>query len=346
MANCQMTTDQPQAPSQDEQWMQKALRVAERGQGTTAENPCVGCVIVAPDNRLLAAAHTAKGGRPHAETLALLMAGSDVHGATAYVTLEPCSHHGQTPPCARALVETGVKRVVIAAMDRDERVSGKGVQLLRDAGVEVLTGVLKDQAEYQLRGFLHRMKTGRPFVMLKMAMSQDGMISAGKGQTTQITGPEFKSRVHLLRAKADAILVGAETYRTDNPSLTCRLAGLEDRSPRRVILGGKELELGKTDLHFAGDIDLKTMLDALGDEGINLLLIEGGAQIANSFIKADLIDEAILATAPKTIGPQGVQAFAGLPMSHFATSDEFTCKSTEQIGQDVVKHYVRKALFA
>jgi len=341
-----MMTDLPPALSQDEQWMQKALRVAERGQGTTVENPCVGCVIVSPDNQLIAAAYTAKGGRPHAEQQALLMAGSAAHGSTAYVTLEPCSHQGQTPPCARALVATGIKRVVIAALDRDERVSGKGVQMLSDAGIEVVTGVLKDQAEYQLRGFLHRMKTGRPFVMLKMAMSQDGKISAGKGQTTQITGPQFKSRVHLLRAKADAILVGAGTYRTDNPSLTCRLSGLEDRSPQRVILGGKDLQLNNDDLHFAGKIDLKIMLESLGEEGINLLMIEGGAQIAKSFIEADLIDEAILATAPKTIGEQGVDAFAGLGVSHFDASDQFICKSTEQIGQDVVKHYLRKSFSA
>ncbi len=341
-----MTSDPKSLLAQDEVWMTKALRVAERGQGTTAENPCVGCVIVSPDNRLIAAAHTAKGGRPHAEQQALLMAGSAAHGATAYVTLEPCSHLGQTPPCARALVSTGIKRVVIAVLDRDERVSGKGAQMLRDAGVEVLEGVLKNQAEYQLRGFLHRMKTGRPFVMLKMAMSQDGKISAGKGQTTQITGPQFKSRVHLLRAKADAILVGAGTYRTDKPSLTCRLAGLEDRSPRRIILGGKELELNENDLHFARKIDLKLILNALGDEGINLLMVEGGAQIAKSFIEANLIDEAILATAPKTIGEQGVSAFAGLPVTHFAASNDFICKSTEQIGQDVVKHYLRKSFSA
>lgn len=340
-----MTSD-PKLPStQDEVWMDKALRVAERGQGTTAENPCVGCVVVSPDNHLIAAAHTAKGGRPHAEQQALLMAGSAAHGATAYVTLEPCSHLGQTPPCARALVATGIKRVVIAALDCDERVSGKGAQMLRDAGVEVVEGVLKNQAEYQLRGFLHRMKTGKPFVMLKMAMSQDGKISAGIGQTTQITGPQFKSRVHLLRAKADAILVGAGTFRTDNPSLTCRLAGMEDRSPTRVVLGGKDLQLKPSDIHFAGAIDLNIMLDDLGEKGINLLMVEGGAQIARSFIEADLVDEAILATAPTTIaeqgGEQGVSAFAGLPVSHIAASDKFICQSTEQIGQDVVKHYLR-----
>ena len=336
-----MTSDPKLPLGQDEVWMDKALRVAERGQGTTAENPCVGCVIVSPDNRLIAAAHTAKGGRPHAEQQALLMAGSDAHGATAYVTLEPCSHLGKTPPCARALVATGIKRVVIAALDRDERVSGKGAQMLRDAGVEVVESVLKNQAEYQLRGFLHRMKTGRPFVMLKMAMSQDEKIAAAVGQETPITGPLFKQRVHLLRAKADAVLVGAGTYRTDNPSLTCRLSGMENRSPTRVIMGGKDLKLQQNDIHFAGAIDLNIMLDSLGTTGINLLLVEGGAKIARSFIEADLVDEAIIATAPTTIGKQGVSAFAGLPVSHIAASDKFICQSTEQIGQDVVKHYLR-----
>lgn len=326
----------------DQRWMKHAVRVAERGAGNTAENPAVGCVIVSNDKNLIGVGHTAHGGRPHAETQALNMAGKNAQGATAYVTLEPCAHQGKTPPCATALIDAGLKRVVIAATDPDPRVSGKGIAMLEDAGIDVTTGVLQGEAEYQLRGFLSRIIRKRPHVILKLAKSADGKIAADPGKRTQITGPEFKQRVHLLRAQVDALLVGAETVRVDNPSLTCRLPGMSDRSPLRVIVGGDEnLSVPENSLHFKGLVNFNESLQELGVRGINLLLVEGGAKVARSFLEADLIDEVILATAPITIGEQGVDALAGLPLSHIEAEGRFVCKSRETVGQDVVKHYLR-----
>ncbi len=331
-----MTTDT------DKHWMERALRVARRGAGNTAENPAVGCVIVSKTKHLIGVGHTANGGRPHAETVALKMAGEGTSGATAYVTLEPCAHHGQTPPCAQGLIDAGITRVVIAANDPDPRVSGEGVEMLRNAGVEVETGVLEAEATYQLRGFFSRITTGQPHVILKLAVSSDGKIAAGPGQRTQITGPQFKSRVHLLRAQADAIMVGAETVRVDKPSLTCRLPGMVDRSPVRVIVGGDDnLAIPKPAIHFKGLVNFQESLQELGKRGINLLLVEGGAKIARSLLEADLVDEVILATAPVVIGEQGVDALAGLPLAHIEAGERFKLKSHETVGQDVVKHYLR-----
>jgi len=322
--------------------MGQALRVAQRGAGNTAENPAVGCVIIDNQGNLVGTGHTAYAGRPHAETQALAMAGKAASGATAYVTLEPCAHQGKTPPCAKALIEAGIKRVVIATGDPDPRVNGKGIDMLRQAGITVETGLLKDAARFQLRGFFRRIATGRPHVILKLAVSADGKIAARAGQRTQITGSQFKARVHLLRAHVDAILVGAGTVRADDPSLTCRLPGLEIRSPIRVIIGGDEnLSIPQPAIHFKGLVDLPESLQELGRQGVNLLMVEGGAKIARSFLEADLIDEAILATAPMEIGEQGVDALAGMALSHIEAQGRFILESRQTLGQDVVKHYLR-----
>jgi len=327
----------------DQHWMSQALRVAERGAGNTAENPAVGCVIVANDKHLLGVGHTAPGGRPHAETQALAMAGKGAKSATAYVTLEPCAHQGQTPPCATALLDAGIARVVVAVRDPDSRVSGKGIAMLEGAGIAVTTGILEDQARYQLRGFFSRMSRHRPHVILKLAKSADGKIAAGPGQRTQITGPQFHQRLHLLRARVDAIMVGAGTVRADNPSLTCRLPGLADRSPQRVIIGGDDtLKIPKPAIHFKSLVGFDESLQQLAEQGINLLLVEGGAKVACSLLEADLVDEVIFATAPIEIGSRGVDALAGLPLSYIETEGRFVCKSCETVGQDVVKHYLRK----
>ena len=327
----------------DQFWMAHTLRIGERGVGNTAENPAVGCVIVANGKHLVGVGHTAPGGRPHAETQALTMAGQGAKGATAYVTLEPCAHHGKTPPCATALIEAGIKRVVIATKDPDPRVSGKGLAMLKGAGIEVDTGILEEQARYQLRGFFSRILKNRPHVILKLAKSTDGKIAAGPGQRTQITGPQFHQHLHLLRVRVDAILVGAGTVRADNPSLTCRLPGLAERSPQRVIIGGNDtLKIPKPAIHFKGLVDFNESLCQLAKQGINLLLVEGGAKIARSLLEADLVDEVILATAPLEIGKKGVEALAGLDLSHIQAAGRFVCKSCETVGQDVVKHYLRK----
>ncbi|SCY05640.1 bifunctional diaminohydroxyphosphoribosylaminopyrimidine deaminase/5-amino-6-(5-phosphoribosylamino)uracil reductase RibD [Rhizobium sp. NFACC06-2] len=228
----------------DEKFMARAIEVSLRHQGQTLTNPSVGCVLV-KDGQIIAEAVTAIGGRPHAERQALEIAGEAARGATAYVTLEPCSHWGKTPPCANALVEYGVARVVVAVDDPDERVSGRGYQILRNAGIVVETGLLRDEGKRALAGYLTRQVKKRPHVILKLAISADGMIGRrGEGQVA-ITGPEARHAVHELRARCDCILVGIRTAIADDPELTVRIAGLEDRSPVRIVLD-RQFELPLT----------------------------------------------------------------------------------------------------
>ncbi len=222
----------------DEKFMARAIEVSLRHQGQTETNPSVGCVLV-KDGKIIAEAVTAIGGRPHAERQALEIAGEAARGATAYVTLEPCSHWGKTPPCANALVEYGVARVVVAVDDPDERVSGRGYSILREAGIVVETGLLREQGKRALAGYLTRQLKKRPHVILKLAISADGMIGRqGEGQVA-ITGPQARHAVHELRARCDCILVGIRTAIADDPELTVRIAGLEDRSPVRIVLDRK-----------------------------------------------------------------------------------------------------------
>ncbi len=320
--------------------MLHALRVGRRAQGNTAENPPVGCVIVDRAGQLAGVGWTAPGGRPHAEVAALLMAGKAAREATVYVTLEPCSHHGKTPPCAQSLIESGIKRVVMAVGDPDPRVNGKGGEMLRRAGIEVVSGVCADEARYDLRGFLSRINRNRPHVLLKLAVSSDGMIAERPGARTAITGPEFKRHVHMMRARADAILVGAGTVEVDRPKLDCRLPGLEDRSPLRVVLGDVELAGAR---QFPGDdVDLVGMLEQLANDGINSLMVEGGAKVARRFVEAGLVDEAVIATAPKIIGPQGVEALAGLPLAQITDNDAFVMIDEQQIAADMVRRYLKR----
>lgn len=219
----------------DEKFMARAIEVSLRHQGQTLTNPSVGCVLV-KDGQIIAEAVTAIGGRPHAERQALEIAGEVARGATAYVTLEPCSHWGKTPPCANALVEYGVARVVVAVDDPDERVSGRGYTILRDAGIVVETGLLRDEGKRALAGYLTRQMKKRPHVILKLAVSADGMIGReGEGQVA-ITGAESRRVVHELRARCDGILVGIRTAIADDPELTVRIAGMERRSPVRIVL--------------------------------------------------------------------------------------------------------------
>lgn len=227
----------------DARLMAEAIAVGARHLGLTGSNPSVGCVIVRDDGagpRIIAEAVTAPGGRPHAETQALAQAGEAARGATAYVTLEPCSHHGHTPPCADALIRAGIARVVVSVVDPDPRVSGRGIAMLREAGIAVETGVLEAAGERALEAYLTRKRLGRPHVTLKLALSRDGMIGAhtlppGRGQVA-ITGPDSRTYVQHLRARSDAILVGIGTAVADDPDLTVRLPGLEDRSPVRIVL--------------------------------------------------------------------------------------------------------------
>lgn len=222
-------------------FMGLALRYASRGLGTTAPNPSVGAVIVAPaTGEVIAMGRTAPGGRPHAETEAIAKAGSRARGATLYVTLEPCSHHGRTGPCAEAITKSGIARVVVANTDPDQRVSGRGLAILRAAGIEVLAGVLDAEARWLHAGHLLRVTEGRPFVQLKLAVSADGRIAPGTGgKPVWVTGERARARGHLLRAMSDAILIGRGTEAADDPALTCRLRGMEHRSPQRVVIDSR-----------------------------------------------------------------------------------------------------------
>lgn len=221
----------------DERFMAAAIRLSRRHLGLTSTNPSVGCLVV-KDGAVIGSAVTAVGGRPHAEPQALAEAGEAARGATAYVTLEPCSHYGKTPPCAEALIAYGVARVVISVTDPDQRVSGRGIALLRDAGIEVDTGILEEEGRRSLAGYLMRQTRNRPYVTLKLAVSADGMIGkTGAGQV-RITGDIARAQVQVLRAESDAILVGIGTAIADDPELTCRLPGLEERSPLRIVIDG------------------------------------------------------------------------------------------------------------
>ena len=354
--------------SDHHRWMRQAIRAAARGRGASGENPAVGCVIVTPQGTLAGVGHTQPGGRPHAETEALAMAGGNARGATAYVTLEPCAHKGRTPPCAGALIRAGIKRVFIAIVDPDPRVAGRGIDMLKSKGIEVITGLLADEAYPGLAGFLNRIEKKRPLVILKLAISRDGKIAAAPGERTNITGQPFWNRVHLLRASSDAVMVGAHTVRTDDPSLTCRLPGLEDRSPVRIVAGQVPAgsKLARTaagipvwQLHPSataanvealpvrvqndGRIDLADAIECIASRGINQLLIEGGAQIARNIVENHLADEIWLASAPVRLGASGVDALAGLPLAAITADERFILCHKEAIGADTLKIYRRKA---
>lgn len=351
----------------DERFMARAIEVSRRHTGLTDTNPSVGCVLV-KDGQIIAEAVTAIGGRPHAERLALEMAGEAARGATAYVTLEPCSHFGRTPPCANALVDFGVARVVVAVDDPDERVSGRGYQILRDAGIEVETGLLRVEGERVLAGYLTRKMKKRSHVILKLAVSADGMIGrVGEGQVA-ITGPESRQAVHELRARCDAILVGIGTAVADDPELTVRIAGMEHRSPVRIVLDRRlELPLGSKLVRTARDVatlviaertlsamaegnsvthtrqqlessgveilntpTLQHLLTILANRGISELLVEGGAHVAKSFLEAGLVDRILLFESSVIIGAGGLES----PIKRADIPEEFTFVSETAYGVD------------
>ena len=273
--------------------MTAAIALAERGVGRTGQNPSVGCIIV-KDGLVLGRGWTQPGGRPHAEAVALEQAGSKAPGATVYVTLEPCAHQSERGrSCASLLVEAAVEKVIVALEDPDPRTAGQGIARLRAAGIECEVGLCAREARKALAGFFSRIRQERPFVTLKLATSLDGMIAMADGSSRWITGEAARAHSHLERARADAILVGAGTYRADNPRLDVRLPGLQDRTPRRIILGGGEAPEGWEIIHSLADIS---------SLGCNNLLVEGGAMTASAFLKADLVDRLLLYRAPILMG--------------------------------------------
>ncbi len=359
----------------DRAYMTMALGLARRGLGRVWPNPAVGCLLVR-EGRILARGWTQDGGRPHAEQVALAAAGTAAEGATAYVTLEPCSHHGKTPPCADALIAAGLARVVTATDDPDPRVSGGGHRRLRGAGLAVTEGVCRIEAEALNLGFFLRQRLGRPMVTLKLAMSLDGRIATVSGQSQWITGPEARARAHLLRAEHDAVMVGSATAIADNPRLTVRLPGMEGRRPVRLVADGRlalplthELvrgakslptwlltrddadrqrrrayeQAGVVVLEVPGSatqtLDMADALELLGGRGLTRLLVEGGGRLAASLLAAGLVDRLVVFQAGVAIGGDGVPGVAGLGLRELAKAPRFTQRRVERLGNDVMVEY-------
>jgi len=319
--------------------MRRALALAAAVRGETSPNPWVGCVVVAADGTVAGEGATAPPGGPHAEASALLAAGTGADGGTAYVILEPCPHHGRTPPCAEALVQAGVRRVVAALVDPDERVSGRGLAMLRAAGVEVTLGVLADEAARLLEPYLSHRRTGRPFVVLKLAATLDGRLAAPDRSSRWITGPEARADVQRLRAESDAVLVGAGTVRSDDPLLTVRPAAGEPggplRQPLRVVLGRAPAGAAvQPALELSGDP--RAVLDELGRRGVLQLLVEGGATVAGGFHRLGLVDRYVLYVAPAFLGgDDGVPMFAGSGAASMSGVWRGRLESVERLGDDL-----------
>ncbi|MET0670776.1 MAG: bifunctional diaminohydroxyphosphoribosylaminopyrimidine deaminase/5-amino-6-(5-phosphoribosylamino)uracil reductase RibD [Xanthobacteraceae bacterium] len=364
----------PADPAADERFMALAFALGRRGLGNTWPNPAVGAVVV-KNGVILGRGWTQPGGRPHAETEALKQAGRAARGATLYVTLEPCSHHGKTPPCTDAIIRAGIARVISAMDDPNPEVAGQGLAKLRDRKIEIESGLGAEAAQRAHIGHITRMTQGRPNVMLKLALSADGKIGAAGRQPVAITGSEARERVFQMRAMNDAILVGMGTVLSDDPALTCRLPGMMERSPVRILLDArlrvpistgvvgtahdaptwifgdtKASAMGEEVLRAKGvevfrvesedgRLDLSAVLKVLVERGITRLMVEGGSTVAASFVKADLVDEAALFRAPKQIGPHGIDALDKMPLT--ALTSRLKRVTTEQVGADTLELYER-----
>ena len=316
----------------DQQSMREAVLVAASAQHICRPNPWVGAVLVAADGRRFSG-FTQPVGQAHAEVQALHAAGEAARGATMYVTLEPCNHFGRTPPCTEAIITAGVARVVIGVQDPDQRVAGTGIARLRAAGIAVQVGIEAEAVNEQLAAYLHHRRTGRPLVMLKLAMTIDGYIAAKSGASGWITGELARRRVHELRAASDAIVVGAGTVRADNPQLTVRDA--PGASPRRIVLGRAPVDARVHPCtEWTGS--LTELLDTLGGEHVLQLMVEGGAKVAASFHQAGLIDRYVFHIAPAIMGGgDAVPAFAGDTAATLADVWRGRTISTQQLGDDV-----------
>jgi diaminohydroxyphosphoribosylaminopyrimidine deaminase/5-amino-6-(5-phosphoribosylamino)uracil reductase len=319
----------------DGEHMRAAIELAASVRATTSPNPWVGCVVVTTDGRAFVGATQPPGGR-HAEAVALAAAaeaGADTTGATAFCTLEPCAHHGRTPPCADALVDAGVARVVVAIEDPDPNVGGQGVARLRGAGVQVDLGMCADEVAAQLAPYLHHRRTGRPYVVLKLAASLDGRIAAPDGTSRWITGTAARADVHALRAESDAVLVGAGTVRADDPELTVR--HVDGRDPLRVVLGQAPPEAKvRPCLELGGD--LTDVLDELGGRDVVQVLVEGGATVASAFHRMGLVDRYVLYLAPALFGGDDAQGlFTGAGAATMSAVWRGRIAAVRQIGDDL-----------
>ena len=359
-------------PKTDARFMSLALSLGRRGMGRVWPNPAVGCVIV-KDGRIVGRGWTADGGRPHAETRALEQAGAAARGATAYVTLEPCAHHGQTPPCAQSLIAVGIARVVIAAGDPDPRVNGGGIAMLERAGIAVTTGVCAAEATDDHAGFLLRVTQQRPFVTLKLAGTLDGRIATATGESKWITGPDARRMVHIMRARHDAVMVGAGTVRADDPGLTVRGLGVE-RQPVRVVVSrsmklptdsqlaqtaetnpvwlchGAEADVaawqskGAVSVPCAinaGQVDPHSVMHELAAKGISRVFCEGGGMLAASLLAANLVDELVVFTAGRAIGAEGTPMIAAMGVDRLANAPQFRLHKAAPVGADVCQVWRR-----
>lgn len=358
-----------------ERYMALALSLGRRGHGRVWPNPAVGCVIV-KDGQIVGRGWTQPGGRPHAETQALAQAKSKTRGADVYVTLEPCAHHGQTPPCAQALIDEGVARVFIATLDPDTRVSGAGVRMLVEAGIDVDTGLLEDQALRDNAGFLGRIERDVPFVTLKLASSFDGRIATATGESKWITGPDARRVVHAMRARHDAVMVGGGTARKDDPSLTVRDLGIADQPVRVVVSRRLDVpllgvlartahevplilchghdadatlvrtwqDLGATLLNCAqrgSNLDPLDVLRQLGRHGLTRVFCEGGSALAASLLEADLVDELVGFSAGLAIGAEGLPSIGALGLGNLADAPRYRLDELRNVGADVLQIWHR-----
>jgi diaminohydroxyphosphoribosylaminopyrimidine deaminase/5-amino-6-(5-phosphoribosylamino)uracil reductase len=353
-------------PETDRRFMGEALELARSALGLTSPNPAVGCVIVRR-GRIVGRGATAPGGRPHAETVALTEAGAQARGATAYVSFEPCAHFGQTPPCALALVEAGIARAVVGCVDPFPKVRGRGIAILKRAGIEVSSGVLEQECRALNEGFITRVATGRPFVILKLAATLDGRIAAAGGDSRWISSPPSREMVHRWRREADAVMVGAGTVLADNPRLTCRIQG--GRDPVRVIVDGQlrtpagarvftersnapailvttranleraRIRYGSAPVEVlgaqtrSGEIALDEVMQEFGRRGWCKVLIEGGAHLAGAALRQGIVDRVALFLAPRILGC-GLAAVEGLAFDRVRRSIRLAGLSARPVGDD------------
>ena len=362
--------------------MLSALSLARRGLGIVWPNPAVGCVLVsesASGGRVVGRGWTQPGGRPHAETEAIARAGGHAKGATAYVSLEPCSHHGKTPPCADALIAASVRRVVVAMEDPDPRVSGRGIAKLRARGIAVDTGVCAGEAADVNRGFLTRVREGRPLVTLKTATTLDGKIATHRGESKWITGEAARRRTHLMRKYHDAVMIGIGTALVDDPELTCRLPGLERQSPVRIVVDARlQLPLVSKLVRTAREVptwlvtseesdedrreayeelgvrvlpvevgpdhypEPVTTLGRLGEQGLTRVLVEGGSALSAALMRADLVDRIAWFRAGGVMGDDGTPVVAAYGVDRLSDMRRFTLASQETVGEDVLETYRRR----
>lgn len=350
-----------------EEYMRRAIELAELGRGTTSPNPMVGALII-KDGRVIAEGYHKKAGEAHAEINALNSATEDAAGATMVVSLEPCNHFGRTPPCSEAIINAGIKKVVVGMIDPNPRCAGGGIKRLLDAGVEVEHGFLADEVARQNEVFIKYITTGRPFVLVKAAISLDGKIAQTPGKTTAITGPDARRRVHEMRSEYDAIMVGIGTALTDDPLLTTRLDRADSKNPTRIVidsdsklpiesqivqtakdvktilatskmpplprkeaLEARGVELVKID-SWDGSVDLEALLEELGSRQISSVMVEGGGKLIASFVNAGMVDKYMIFVAPKIIGRGGVD----LVSVKLSEIKQLRVASTEQLGEDLL----------